>query len=447
MRNKKVWFVVLVGITAVLGLYLRLSWTMHSAKREWYPDEYYYYVSAADNAFEGRGLSPAYNDFPEYSLHGVFVPPPLQSLFILAVYHTFGKITNPVIPKLIQILFSTIAIILCAEIGKRLVSRFAGVLFAFLFAMYPEFVFWTEFLQTESNFLSMLVLLLFLLILWAKRGSNKMALWLSVLLGLLCLQRGTALLLGPCLAIVSLLCFRNKRGLMSAIIFALVPFCVISPWVIRNLAVHGEPIIISSNDGIVFHLSNHIHLNPLKDPYVFNNTIKAFTENKEYIYLVPEIEEKYRVYDENKANICRDYKVSNYVYSKAYNKVFLSYVAQHPVHFIKNLALKIYNQFWLIQNPTRIAVGVFRSNRAFTVLHRVILFGGCIGLIIMLAKFKNREALVIALVFLYFILIGSLVTLTVDGRYNLYLKLFLMLYCAGGCTILCTSLWNRIRHR
>ena len=443
--NKRALYFLVVACIVFLGLYLRLNWSLkfYGAGRQWLPDEYYYYVSTAENALKGKGFLPAFNDMP-FSRGGIFVPAPLQCLFILAVYYIFGL--NPFIVKIIQILFSIIAIIFCAEIGRRLVSGFAGIVFAFLFAIYPEFVFWTEILQTESNFLSMLVLLLFLLILWAKEGNTRIALYASIVLGLLCLQRGNALLMGPCLAITALLYFRNKRGIVSAIVFSFFPFCIIAPWLIRNMIVYGEPVIISSHQGIMLYISNNIHLKPLQEPYAEIVNVLEY-QNKDYPYLVPEIEEKCRVYDEKKANICRDLKVSWFAYSRAYNKVFLSYIVQHPVHFIKNLALKTYNQFWLIQNVTRIAVGFFRSESVFAVLHRGILFGGLMGFIIMLVWLKNRKIYIITVMFFYFILTGALFLLTLDGRYNLYLKLFLMLYCAGGCSLFFSFAWNKFRRQ
>jgi len=449
LNDRSFWYLVAVGLIVVFGLYLRISWSLnfYPDGRKWFPDEYNYYVSTAESAFNDKGFVPEYNNMPELSKGGVFVPPPLQPLFLLAVYRAFGEITNPVVPKIIQIFFSTIAIFLCAEIGRRLISRLAGIVFAFLFAIYPEFVFWTEILQTESNFLSILVAIIFLLILWAKQGSGRIALCTSMLLGLLCLQRGTALLLGPSLAIAALLFFRNKRGFVSAVFFSIVPLCVIAPWFFRNLIVYGEPVIISSNTGVVFHISNNIHLNPLKEPYAFTNVFRSISENKDPSYIVPEIEQKYRMYDAEKAYINRDLKTSWYVYSKPYSRFFLSYVAQHPLHFVKNLALKTYNQFWLIQKPTRISVPIFRSMIAFGILHRLLLVGGCVGLVLLLRRKKTVEMYIVLAVFMYFIVIGSLFTLTLDGRYNLYLKLFLMLYCGGALSVLGTSLWNKIHPR
>jgi len=424
----------LVLLAAVVGLALRLAygdvrmqepparrggWRSRASieaplsRVAWLHDEQLYYLSTAVNAFRGRGFVPDYNTVQD----GVYVPPPMQSLFILSVFRAAGRLVEPFTLLAIQAVIAAGMVILAAAIGRHVVSWPAGVAFAFFVAVFPDFVYWTGYLFTESNYLAALALLVLLLVLWAEAPRTGLAVAASLCLGLLNLQRANTLLLGPTLAVFALAALR-RRGLTAALAFLLVPVLVLVPWLARNLRLYGEPIWVSSNAGVHLYLANHPGLDPRATPYL--EQIMARGEG-----LVPPLERRLR-------NPDGKLRVTYYAYSRRYAAKVREYVLQEPLHFARNLVIKFANQFVLVQSGPRAAWPIFNSEAAYRALHRVVLAGGLLGLAVTLLRRPSVAVALCAVMFAYFAATGALSILVEDGRYNVTLKFFLLLFLATG---------------
>ncbi|MCM8787139.1 MAG: hypothetical protein NC935_03700 [Candidatus Omnitrophica bacterium] len=424
-----------ISVIAIIGIWIRVMWIYECNRGyHWLPDEYYYFVSTAENAFNGKGFFPGFNDDFEMSQGGVLVPPPMQAFFIFIIYKIAGSIINPIIPRLVQAFLGGIMILAGAAMGFLLNLPLAGIIIALFFAIYPEFIFHAEILQTESNYLVGLSILIALLICWAKTGRTRWAWASAILIGCLTLQRSLSLLLPFVIAALSLYIAKGRQKLFHTLIFLLVPYCVISPWFARNLAIYGEPILVGSLDGIAFYAANNIKLDPLKTPYVFFEILK----NPDYNIYVPSIEKKYRKNDGKKfiTNNEGTLMVSWYQYSEAYKIEAFNYIRKHPIHFLKNLLFKTWNQFWLVQDLPKKAVRFFDDRKKFLFLHRILLLGGGLGFLILFSQARRKEYLLIIVMFTYFSVILSLNTLDPSGRYNIYLKLFLIIFFSCGCNII-----------
>jgi 4-amino-4-deoxy-L-arabinose transferase-like glycosyltransferase len=383
----------------------------------WLHDEQLYYLSTAVNAFRGRGFLPDYNTVQD----GVYVPPPMQSLFVLSVFRAAGRLVEPFTLLAIQAVIATVMVVLAAAIGRSLLSWTAGVAFAFLVAVFPDFVYWSAYIFTESNYLAALALLVLLLIRWAETPRTGLAVAASLCLGLVDLQRANTLLLGPILAVFALATLR-RRGFGSAVAFLLVPVLVLVPWLVRNLEVYGEPIWVSSNAGIHLYLANHPGLDPRQTPYL--EQIVARGEG-----LVAGLERRLR-------DPGGRLRVTYYRYSRSYAAQFREYALGQPIHFARNVAIKFVNQFALVQDVPRTAWPVFNSELAYRILHRFVLVGGLLGLVITLRRRPSRPVALCAVTFAYFAAMGGLSILVEDGRYNVTLKFFLLLFLATGMAAL-----------
>ncbi len=426
-------FTLCLCIIIAVGVWLRITWIYQCDRgTNWLPDEYYYFVSMAENAFSGKGFYPAFNDNFELNQGGVLVPPPMQAFFLYVIYKIAGKITDPIIPRLVQALLGGIMILAGGLIGFLFNLPVAGLIIALLFAIYPEFVFHTEILQVESNYLSGLTMLLLFLSYWIKTKSAWWAFFSAFMVGCLTLQRSISLGLPVFLFLLALYSVKKKSAI-HLLIFLCVPFCVIVPWFVRNLVVYREPILVGSVEGIAFYVSNNRKLDPLKVPYAFFEILT----NKNYNVFVPHIEKQYRRPDGKKfaTNNEGTLLVSWYKYSEAYKKEALTYIKHHPMHFFKNIALKTWNQFWLVQDLPKKAVRCFDNKLTFWILHRILLLGGFLGFFIVLAWHRKKEYLPVITLFIYYAVILSLSTLDPSGRYNIYLKLFLIIFFACGCNL------------
>jgi 4-amino-4-deoxy-L-arabinose transferase-like glycosyltransferase len=419
-----------VLLAAALGFSLRVAWCAQRALAPGFKfgfDEYMYYVSTAMNAFSGRGFFPEYNHLAD----GVYVPPPLQSLFVLAVYTVSGRVLDLFWVTAVQSLIAGLTIVFSAEIGRMLAGARAGILAGLLVALYPAFVYWSGVLTTESNYLFLLSLAVLLVCRFAQTSSIRSAIGAAMALGFLDLQRVNALYLGPLLALFAARKLGLKRSAIPAIAFLALPFLVVAPWLARNLSVYGEPIWVNSNGGILFHFGNRLNLDSRQTPY-WDSMHDDHGPAGPYI---PALEEKLR---DEKGRL----KVTYYEYSKAYFAVARGYVFEHPLHFARNYFWKFVNQFWLPQDagPDEglFSVGLNR------VLHWLVLIGGLLGLGLLLRSWREAgSVLVLAIFFAYFALIGGFFALTADGRLNLFSRWMLLLFLAGGASVFIRTVIRR----
>lgn len=380
------------------------------SKVAWYHDEQLYYLSTAVNAFAGRGFFPDYNTVRD----GIYVPPPGQSFFILGVFKLAGRLVEPSTLLRVQAIIAGGMIVLAGLLCRRIGSPMAGVIAALLLAVHPDFIYQSAFLMTESNYLFELVLFLFLVTRAVETESARMTVGAALVLGALHLQRINAAPAGLALAGAWLLITRG-RAWRNALILAVVPFLVLTPWLARNLAVYGEPIWVNSNAGIHLYLANNPQLDAALHPYIEDQRGA----------LIPELEAQ--LHDENGR-----LKVTYYEYSRIYEQKMWEYARAQPLHFLRNAAYKFVNQFTQVQTGPRVAWLRFNSEETYTLIQRVVLVLGLLGLAALVALRFSRQVGVIVLMFLVFSATGTMSILSMDGRYGVHLKLFLSMFIGLG---------------
>jgi hypothetical protein len=441
--------VLAVALATVLGLSLRLSWAEERAAQRrtgkgwgmrvdwepnlartyWFTDEYLSYTSAAVNAFRGRGLVADYNHVQD----GVFVTQPGQALFVLALFHAFGDIPDARRLFQAQAAFSALLVPLLAYVAARLVSPAAGVAAAFLAAIHPSFVFWSAHLMTESNYLVGLALVLALLLRWVERPGAGRALVAAFALGLIHLQRPNALHLGPVLAGFALAWPGRRRGMPSAAILLAIPYLVPVPWLIHNLRAWGEPVYLNNTVGLNVYLANHAGLDPLATACV--EEVLAKKPNGPFL---SEIETRFR-------KVKGRLRTTYYPYSNAYGEAAFAYIREEPLHFLRNYAIKLVQQFVLLRDDTGRAVRFFAERGRYAALHWMLFAGGLAGTLALCLRPRSAERLLFLTVFLYFALTHALSISSLDGRYALNLKLFLVVSLAAGVGLAIERARGRLR--
>ena len=360
-------------------------------KVAWLHDEQLYYLSTALNSFEGRGFFPDYNTVRD----GIYVPPPGESLFLLAVFRLAGRLVEPATLLTIQSVISGLTAFLAGLLCLRLASPIAAVMATALLSTHPDYIFHSAYLMTENNYLFILVVFLSLLTKAVETSSLKVTALAAICLGFLHLQRINAAPAGIVLAL-AWLAYSRGRAWKHAVLLGLAPFLVLAPWLGRNLAVYNEPIWVNSNAGVHLWLANHPKLDAAATPYI----------EEQRDALIPQIETA--LHDGNGR-----LTVTYYEYSRIYEKKMWEYARAQPGHFARNLIIKFFNQFTKVQTGPRVAWLRWNSETIYTLIQRAVLSLGLLGLAAFLAL--NRSAAGSAVVIMFLVLQKYFVRALAEG--------------------------------
>lgn len=178
--------------------------------------------------------------------------PPAYPLFLAAVYALFGP--SYTVVRLLQAAMGAAVVALLTGWGGRVFGARAGVLSGLAAAFYPWLIFWSSELLTESLYglLAMSAVLAW----WRMSEDEPVPAWLGPVAGLAggaaCLTRPVFLPALAGLAALTLL-YRHRRW-REVLAGLLCAAAVIAPWTVRNRAVLGEAVLISTNGGYNFYL-------------------------------------------------------------------------------------------------------------------------------------------------------------------------------------------------
>jgi 4-amino-4-deoxy-L-arabinose transferase-like glycosyltransferase len=230
------------------------------------------YQMLAERVVEGHGFSFPRNWWPatradEPTAHWSF----LYTLYLAVIYTIVG--VHPLAPRLVQaVIAGVLHPWLTYRIGNRLFGERVGLVAALLTAAYSYFVLYASSLMTETFYL--------LAILWAfdiltrmaaraERRDFRALCWktwvlLGVALGVGVLLRQVLLITVPILLAWTwwALCRREQlttlRALLPRMILTVGIIAVfILPWTIRNYAAFDRFVLLNTNAGFAFFLSNH----------------------------------------------------------------------------------------------------------------------------------------------------------------------------------------------
>ncbi len=187
----------------------------------------------------------------------VFFMDPLYGYFLGVIFGLFGD--NLTTVRIIQILFDALNVLLIYTIGKKVLSRFAGISGALFYALYPVALFYTLLiLKTTLSITASLAFVLLLLV--ALEKSRKMH-WLNLglLAGAMTCLRANFVLVVPLTILFCL--FLNKspwRVVMgqSFLLFAGL-VTVLSVGALRNYRVSNDIVFFNSQGGRLLYSSNN----------------------------------------------------------------------------------------------------------------------------------------------------------------------------------------------
>jgi 4-amino-4-deoxy-L-arabinose transferase-like glycosyltransferase len=219
------------------------------------------YDALAHSLLEGRGYSFTENWYPftpanTPTAHWSFLYP----VYLAGVYAVTGY--HPLIARLLQAAVGgALLCFLVYKIGRRVVNEETGLVGAGLAAVYGYFIYYNAALMTETFFIVLVMLTLYLSL--AIKESPVLIRWvgLGLSLGLAGLLRQTILLFVPFLLLWLILELREKgvRWWYFTIPVVII-ILLITPWSIRNYLVYQNFLLLNSNAGYALYASNNPNL-------------------------------------------------------------------------------------------------------------------------------------------------------------------------------------------
>lgn len=216
------------------------------------------YDALARSLLAGRGYSFAQKWYPftpahTPTAHWSFIYP----LYLAGIYALTGY--HPVAARLIQsALGGALICFLVYLIGRRVVDGATGLVGAGLAAVYGYFVYYSGALMTETFFITLVLLSLYLSLELKERPTLGHFILLGLALGIAGLLRQTILLFVPFL-LLWLFWELRKDGISRRyfVIPVVVIMLLITPWTIRNYVVFRQFLLLNSNSGYALFASNN----------------------------------------------------------------------------------------------------------------------------------------------------------------------------------------------
>jgi 4-amino-4-deoxy-L-arabinose transferase-like glycosyltransferase len=145
-----------------------------------------------------------------------------------------------------QALLGVLAVPIAWRLARRLGGRRAGMIAAWLAAIWPGGILYSAALLTEPLFMALVGIGTVIAIAARRRNALRTSAVLGVVLGLAAWVRPTALpiafLLGASVA-------RGRRAIGTSTVSFVIALLVISPWTLRNQHELGAPVLSSTNAG------------------------------------------------------------------------------------------------------------------------------------------------------------------------------------------------------
>ena len=219
------------------------------------------YDALARSLLDGRGYSFVENWYPftpanTPTAHWSFMYP----LYLAGTYAVTGY--HPLVARLVQgVVGGALICFLVYLIGRRVVDENTGLVGAGLAAVYGYFIYYNAALMTETFFIVLVLLTLYLSI--ELKGDPTLMRWLGLglSLGLASLLRQTVLLFVPFLLVWL---FLELRGRAIRWWYFTLPVIIIllliTPWTLRNFLVYREFLLLNSNAGYALFASNNPNL-------------------------------------------------------------------------------------------------------------------------------------------------------------------------------------------
>ena len=252
----------LIVAAALVGLVLRLTFAFGYWQHKPLTHDEREYLALARSLTLGKGLT--YDQPPDSSDTPRFGRAPGYPVFLALVGAGVGEFdATPPQVKAAQSIVGAIGIWLIAAIARRAAGPRAGVVAAFIAAVYPPLVWICAYVFSEAFFSTVALAAVVLLNSSLDRASTQAAKTKrSALTGaaIAGITTGAAMLVRPAMAFfvpIACIWLAARRQMVLAVALALGALTVVGPWTVRNVRVYHRLVFIASEGGVTFWTGNH----------------------------------------------------------------------------------------------------------------------------------------------------------------------------------------------
>lgn len=183
--------------------------------------------------------------------------PPGYPLLLAGLYATFGS--SLLVAKLANVVLGAGTVLLAHGIACELRRPLVGLVAAAILAVFPGYVLFAPLILSETLFVFLTCVALWLFLRWHARGRAGTASWLGLgmLLGAASLVRGVGFFLLPAFASTRLAEGASVRSTALLTLSAAAGIAlVLIPWMVRNQLQLGYPVMIASNGAVSLYIGN-----------------------------------------------------------------------------------------------------------------------------------------------------------------------------------------------
>jgi len=179
--------------------------------------------------------------------------PPLYPLFLALCYWLGG--INTLAYFIPQVILGALTCIFVYFLAKEIFNKKIAALAGFMVAFYPDLIFWTYNIRTETLFICLLTLGFWLLV---KGNFSNNLFWIfmsGIVFGFVCLTRITFIPFIPIIFFWELFFFKKHKGnnFMGTCLVVLMIFLILFPWCMRNFIVFNKFTPFTDEIGILLH--------------------------------------------------------------------------------------------------------------------------------------------------------------------------------------------------
>jgi len=357
------------------------------------------YDTIATNIANGRG----YTEFPNRQLgwdRDIVHIGHSYTVFLALIYKIFGHHYSLIwfSQALLHSLTCLLLFFVCLNIFEKNISEKIGLLAMGLYGFWPDLVESTAMLMTETFFLFLVVLIVYLIIKFFQNPNIKKAIIISIITSVAVFTRPTILLFSLVFVIVAFFKKDFKRKYIYLIIFLIIPIIAMSFWMLRNYLKYDR-FVFSTAGGYDLWIGNNAQANGEMEP------------------------------SEEIRNYFAEYGFVNI--DKKGIKEVKKFALEQPIHFLKLQLIKTSKYFSLIR-PTGWWPHLNKVGKSLTLLFSGLF--GAIGFIFGISGIvrilKEKEFFSRLLVYLTIIGPIAVIPIVVGTRYRYQIYPFLAIFAA-----------------